>query len=408
MLGMAVVTAGTDRATRTPVAIKTVALTSRTNDGLIKSSPPSPSSVFHTMHAPASYTRSPAAVLENLTASQARRELAVCRHVRHPCLIPVHDVFVTPDVMHIVTDMPGHNVQCVLNFHGVLAETIAARICYDVLQALEYLHAENIVHRSVIPANVCITLTRTTSVEQLPAYIDAHGLVDALDQPLARIADFSTAAFAPRRALPCGAVTNAHRLEFDEDDYICSRSVVRSAGLCDMCGPVTSAAADMSRIRMFGIARVDSADRTAENGEDGWARDHGDVSKRDGRLRFGSIDRQTLTDAIGSATMAAPEMRDSRLHGPAADMWSVGILAYYMVTGRLPQRDIVTADVFHSVQQGELFSADDMRRLSQAARNFIVALLRPNPRLRLTAGAALRNQWLANVNADKAYPLTVD
>lgn len=423
-LASAMVSVATDRSTGMAVAVKTVPLTGRPGQNCV-----TPPSVLR----PESVATLPHGTLQAYACAQARRELGVCRHVHHPCVIGVHDVFVSPDVMHVVTDLPSHNVQCLVNCHGALPERVVARIAYDVLRALEYLHGENIVHRSIVPKNICLPLTLSTSVLKLPEEIlGNHVQAPSGDDVVARIADFSTAAFAPRRALPGAAYGGGLKGDKVYDGSggggnVCSRTVVRSTGLCDVCGVSSRTETDFDTIKLFGFAHVDS-----DSDDDNDAQQHQQQQQQQCQervsvknieddcyksrnlrplLRFGSIDRQTLTDCIGGGLFTAPEIRSTRLHGPAADMWSMGILIYYMLTGSMPSQCVLSPCdiVIHScIEFDRLFESKEWNCVSNGAKNFVAALLKLNPRSRLTAEAALRNEWLNNVALDNSSCVTID
>lgn len=410
----AVVSVATDRSTRTAVAVKTVPFAGR-SDRNCASVPLSAVRLSSSMpHASSESANGiPQHVLNAYATAQARRELGVCRHVRHPCVIGIHDVFVTPEVMHIVTDLPAHNLQCLMNYHGVLPESLVARIAYDVLQALEYLHGENIVHRSIIPRNICIPATLSTNIEHCTLLEIENQLRATSSKPVARIADFATAAFAPRRALPGVPFGGVHKPGvISECDSVCTRTVMRSAGLCDACGVSTNAtttisttsSSDFDTIKLFGFAHVDVDDELQQQQQnDGKNNNERDcyTSQNSQWLRFGAIDRQTLTDCLGGGMFAAPEIRNGRLHGPAADIWSVGILIYYMLIGRMPPQFVMSKmDVCSILEFEPLFNYKEWKLISTPAKLFIAALLRPNPRSRLTAETALRNEWLTNIALD--------
>lgn len=398
-MASAVVSLATDRSTRTAVAVKTVPFAVAAGSDWKCASVP--------LSQPANGI--PLHVLNAYVTAQSRRELGVCRHVRHPCVIGIHDVFVTPEVMHIVTDLPGHNLQCLMNCHGSLSETFVARIAYDILQALEYLHGENIVHRSIVPKNICIPSSLSIDIEQSTILEIEKQLGGTSSKPVARIADFATAAFAPRRALPGTPFGGAHNKPgvISKCESVCTRTVMRSsAGLCDTCGVATteSSSTDFDTIQLFGFAHVDVDDELHEQQhDDGKHNNERDcyTSQKSQWLRFGAIDRQTLTDCLGGGMFAAPEIRNGRLHGPAADIWSVGILIYYMLTGRMPPELVMSiTDVCSIIEFETLFNYKEWKLISTPAKVFIAALLRPNPRSRLTAETALRNEWLTNIALD--------
>lgn len=371
----AIVMRGTDRASGAAVAVKIVPLTfgssgssmpsSASASSLMSSAPPSPTSVlprpssFINTRSNSSNARSsvqsspPCNALHAFAVAQARREARVCQHVRHNNLLYVHDLFVTPHAMHIVTDLHGHTLQCILNCYGRLCERVAARIIRDVLEGLEYLHAESVVHRAITPRNISIRCKKGQSLQEFREAVlnrrDDEGAV-------AVISDFGAAAFAPRRPPANGGGTG---VGVREGSVVCDRVVIDGDGLCAGC----ALGEDMERetVQFTRVAR-------GNGGDDGI------------NTRFGGIDRQTVADGVGVQGFMAPEIEMGLLYGPPADIWSVGAMLTFMLCGRMPG------------DCGSGIAVED--GVSNRGRAFVNALLRPNARLRLTADAALGNEWL--------------
>ncbi|MGD1994815.1 MAG: protein kinase, partial [Anaerolineae bacterium] len=106
----------------------------------------------------------PVAIKENRIATpeaqrQFSREAGILARLRHPNLPRVADHFSVPGLgQYLVMDyVQGADLQEVLGRQGTLPETRALAWIGQVLDALEYLHAQNIIHRDVKPANVKIT-----------------------------------------------------------------------------------------------------------------------------------------------------------------------------------------------------------------------------------------------------------
>lgn len=90
------------------------------------------------------------------------REILLLNEVKHPNIIRLSDVFEDEEYLHIVTDLcQGGEL-----FHKIVekasdnttsacfSEEEAARIIYQVLDAVRYLHQHNIVHRDIKPENI--------------------------------------------------------------------------------------------------------------------------------------------------------------------------------------------------------------------------------------------------------------
>jgi serine/threonine protein kinase/Tol biopolymer transport system component len=103
-------------------------------------------------------------VKENLIHSeearrQFNREAGILANMRHPCLPRVTDVFFLPEQgQYLVMDyVEGEDLKQLVARWGPIPEAQALAWLRCVLDALEYLHDQNIIHRDVKPANVKIT-----------------------------------------------------------------------------------------------------------------------------------------------------------------------------------------------------------------------------------------------------------
>jgi serine/threonine protein kinase len=90
---------------------------------------------------------------------QFAREAGLLYRLRHPHLPRVIDHFSIPNQgQYLVMDyVDGEDLKQVLSRHGPVPQNQALGWMAQVLDALEYLHGESIIHRDVKPANVKIT-----------------------------------------------------------------------------------------------------------------------------------------------------------------------------------------------------------------------------------------------------------
>ncbi|WP_176738547.1 serine/threonine-protein kinase [Micromonospora pallida] len=97
------------------------------------------------------YSADPAAVGRFL------RERNVLRALRHPHLVPVHDLVVEGDTLAIVMDLvTGENLRVAAS-RGAFDQDRAVTVLAQVAAALAEVHVAGIVHRDVKPENVLIT-----------------------------------------------------------------------------------------------------------------------------------------------------------------------------------------------------------------------------------------------------------
>ena len=101
-------------------------------------------------------------------------------------------------------------------------------------------------------------------------------------------------------------------------------------------------------------------------------------------IDFGFAHKKNLPGPSGGSPLyRAPEPGVST---EQSDMWSVGVIVYMLLTGRVPETTGVVSD------------------LRGNACKFVQACLDPNPSTRLTAAAACQHPWILSVDVRKQVP----
>uniref|UniRef100_A0A7S4UVD7 Protein kinase domain-containing protein n=1 Tax=Alexandrium monilatum TaxID=311494 RepID=A0A7S4UVD7_9DINO len=99
-----------------------------------------------------------------------------------------------------------------------------------------------------------------------------------------------------------------------------------------------------------------------------------------------------MTDVCGSIQYMAPEVV-CRSYTTQADMWSVGIIAYTLMTGS-PAFSGPNSEMLRRVMAGKVNLSSRFSKLSAAAQSFVEQLLVWNPECRLNAAQALEHPWI--------------
>jgi serine/threonine protein kinase len=127
-----------------------------------------------------------------------------------------------------------------------------------------------------------------------------------------------------------------------------------------------------------------------------------------------SRDEVLLTVMCGSRHYAAPEIVDSVPYkGTAADMWSVGVCVFALLTGSFPfpggashlrisesegHHNILRPNEGGDVAHRKLRDSEGFSSIASSdAQDFIMKLLTCEPLLRMTAAQALRHSFLSSI-----------
>ncbi|XP_067019676.1 death-associated protein kinase 2-like isoform X1 [Acropora muricata] len=112
-----------------------------------------------------------------------------------------------------------------------------------------------------------------------------------------------------------------------------------------------------------------------------------------------------MVDAVGVTEFTAPEVLNFEMTHWAADMWSVGVLLYILLSGKLPftvedsePDDDIDEKIAAKVKAANvILKATDFRNATEEAENLIKRLLVRQPERRPTAVSCLDDPWLLPV-----------
>merc|ERR1712157_246584 len=101
-----------------------------------------------------------------------------------------------------------------------------------------------------------------------------------------------------------------------------------------------------------------------------------------------------LRTQCGSPAYAAPELLAKKPYNEKVDCWSIGIITYALLTGRLPftVEPFRIQALYRKMVNGDMNSIPN--HISSKCKNFIFKLLTPDPMLRPNAYEMSRHEWL--------------
>ncbi|KAG7336322.1 hypothetical protein KOW79_001015 [Hemibagrus wyckioides] len=129
----------------------------------------------------------------------------------------------------------------------------------------------------------------------------------------------------------------------------------------------------------------------------------GDIKIVDFGLSRMVSSNQEIREIMGTPEYVAPEVLNYEPISTATDMWSIGVLAYVMLTGMSPFLGADKQETFLNISQINVsYTEEELERLDKAAIHFIKSLLIKEPEDRATAEECLKHQWLQTQGTDSA------
>ncbi|CAM9624493.1 unnamed protein product [Ectocarpus fasciculatus] len=122
-------------------------------------------------------------------------------------------------------------------------------------------------------------------------------------------------------------------------------------------------------------------------------------------------DGETSSAFVGTMTYASPEvvMKNKR-HGIECDLWSVGVMTYALVGGRLPFNAEDPGALQHQIKYSQQSYTDETwKGVSALCRDFIDKCLHKLPKKRMTAKQAQLHPWIRKAAKEmEGAPLSKD
>eukprot|EP01039_Chlorochromonas_danica_P007127 gene7127-7880_t len=107
------------------------------------------------------------------------------------------------------------------------------------------------------------------------------------------------------------------------------------------------------------------------------------------------LPKEKMDAACGTLSYVAPEVLTMQGYGKEADLWSVGVILFLLLCGKLPFDGDDHNEIIRSTIQADLkVNPTVWSKLTEDAKNLITSLLNKNPKDRITAREALRHPFL--------------
>ncbi|KAF3791445.1 Calcium-dependent protein kinase 17 [Nymphaea thermarum] len=99
-------------------------------------------------------------------------------------------------------------------------------------------------------------------------------------------------------------------------------------------------------------------------------------------------------DIVGTAYYIAPEVLRRR-YGPEADIWSIGVMLFILLSGSPPFHAETEHGIFNAILKGHIdFTSKPWPSISPGAKDLVSKMLNVDPRQRVTAFQVLNHPWI--------------
>mmetsp|Transcript_18632 Transcript_18632/g.33671 ORF Transcript_18632/g.33671 Transcript_18632/m.33671 type:complete len:565 (+) Transcript_18632:147-1841(+) len=112
--------------------------------------------------------------------------------------------------------------------------------------------------------------------------------------------------------------------------------------------------------------------------------------------KFGDSEDLEMTSIVGTPHYVAPEVL-TRRYGKECDVWSLGVILYVLLSGRMPFDGDDVKEVLEQIMRANFTFSDKIwREVSQDAKHLITKMLTLDPTSRITIKEALEHRWFKN------------
>ncbi|XP_074651155.1 death-associated protein kinase 3-like [Tubulanus polymorphus] len=110
---------------------------------------------------------------------------------------------------------------------------------------------------------------------------------------------------------------------------------------------------------------------------------------------------EELREMMGTPEFVAPEVINFEPLSVNTDMWSIGVIAYLLVSGRLPFHAENKQATYAKISANDYrFAEDEFASVSERAKDFIARLLVKDPRRRMDVRACFEHPWMKAADDD--------
>lgn len=111
-------------------------------------------------------------------------------------------------------------------------------------------------------------------------------------------------------------------------------------------------------------------------------------------------DATAVQDIYAAPAYISPDLITKKEYSTKTDIWSCGILAYYIIAGRIPYNAKTLNELLKEIKEAKFtensFTGSEWGKISPECKKFIAKMLETDPEKRLSADELLTDAWLDN------------
>eukprot|EP01118_Nematostelium_gracile_P005289 TRINITY_DN165_c0_g2_i1.p1 TRINITY_DN165_c0_g2~~TRINITY_DN165_c0_g2_i1.p1 ORF type:complete len:302 (+),score=81.58 TRINITY_DN165_c0_g2_i1:41-946(+) len=108
--------------------------------------------------------------------------------------------------------------------------------------------------------------------------------------------------------------------------------------------------------------------------------------------------------SCGSPFYVAPEILQNKGYGKEVDLWSIGVITYFLLAGFPPFMGELPVMIDQILKADFQFGEKYWGNISRYAKNFVAKLLVVDPDQRMTAEQALNHDWILGLETSSSQP----
>lgn len=109
------------------------------------------------------------------------------------------------------------------------------------------------------------------------------------------------------------------------------------------------------------------------------------------------LPKEKMEGACGTLSYVAPEVLTQQGYGVQADIWSMGVILFLVMCGKLPfDGDDQNEIIRKTVNSEPMVNPTVWNKLSKDARDMLMQMLQKNPKIRITARDTLHHPFIVN------------